>query len=61
MTNTTIKSMNILLEKNENRINAKVPARMKELIEVYAEKLNMSSSQYIKLALNERLEKDIKS
>ena len=59
MTSATSKSMNLLLEKNEDRINAKVHKKMKKMIREISIKLNMSDSQYIKLAISERLEKDI--
>jgi hypothetical protein len=52
--------MNILLEKPSIMISAKVPGRMKEMMEEAAAKLNMNFSQYMKLAIKERLEKDIK-
>jgi hypothetical protein len=51
--------MNLLLEKSESRISAKIPRRMKQLIASISEGYNMSESQYIKLAINERLEKDV--
>jgi hypothetical protein len=60
MTTATANSMNILIERPNLMISAKVPARMKELIESAANSLNMNSSQYIKLAIAERLEKDNK-
>lgn len=60
MTIATANSMNILIERPNLMISAKVPARMKELIESAANSLNMNSSQYIKLAIAERLEKDNK-
>ncbi len=59
MTTTTVNNMNLLLERNESRINAKVPKKMKELIEAVSERLNMNESQYIKLAIKDRLEKDL--
>lgn len=59
MTKTTSKRMNLLLEKSESRISAKIPRRMKQLIFGMSKKYNMSESQYIKLAINDRLEKDI--
>ena len=52
--------MNILIERPTIMISAKVPSRMKDLIENAANSLNMNSSQYIKLAIAERLEKDNK-
>jgi hypothetical protein len=58
MTITTSKSMNLLMEKNDVMISAKVPGRMKELIELAAVKHNMNFSQYMKLAIAERIEKD---
>ena len=59
MTVTTVKSMNLLLEKPEKMISVKIPSRMKVLIEASAASLNMNVSQYIKLAINDRLEKDL--
>ena len=59
MTLTTDKKMFLLMEKNEERINAKVSKRMKELILTCADKLNINESQYVKLAIAERLEKDL--
>lgn len=52
--------MNILLEKNDSHINAKIPRRMKELIVQISKHLNINESQYIKLAIKERIEKDLK-
>jgi len=60
MTNATTNSMNLLLEKPTTMISVKIPGKMKELIEASASSLNMNISQYIKLAINDRLEKDIK-
>jgi hypothetical protein len=60
MKTTTTNSMNILIERPSLMISAKVPARMKGLIEDAANSINMNSSQYIKLAIAERLEKDNK-
>jgi hypothetical protein len=59
MTDTTAKRMNLLLEKNEAHINAKVPNRMREMIRSMSKKLNMSESSYIKLAINNQLQKDL--
>lgn len=47
------------MEKNELRINAKVPKRMKTLLLKCAAKLKINESQYVKLAIAERLEKDL--
>lgn len=58
MTVTTVKSMNFLFERPDKMISVKIPAKMKKIIEESADALNMSMSQYIKLALIDRLEKD---
>lgn len=59
MTTATANSMNILLEKPDTMISAKVPGRMKDMMERAAGRLNMNFSQYMKLAIKERLEKDL--
>jgi len=59
MTATTVKRMNLLIQRNEARISIKVPAQMKLDVNENASKMNMSDSQYIKLAISERLEKDL--
>ncbi|MBV5313785.1 MAG: hypothetical protein JZU47_22625 [Prolixibacteraceae bacterium] len=51
--------MNLLIQRNEARISIKVPAQMKLDVNENASKMNMSDSQYIKLAISERLEKDL--
>jgi uncharacterized protein (DUF1778 family) len=61
MTTATTNSMNILLEKPSTMISAKVPGRMKDMLDEAAASLNMNVSQYIKLAIKERLEKDIRA
>jgi len=58
MTATTVKRMNLLIQRNEARISIKVPAQMKLDVNENASRMNMSDSQYIKLAISERLEKD---
>lgn len=58
MTTTTVNSMNLLIEKPTTMVSVKIPGKMKELIEASAASLNMNVSQYIKLAINDRLEKD---
>ncbi len=60
MTTPTANSMNILLEKPTKMVCAKVPLRMKEMVARAALKLNVNASQYIKIAIMERLEKDLK-
>lgn len=59
MTDTTVKRMNLLIQRNEARISIKVPAQMKHDVNENASRMNMSDSQYIKLAISERLEKDL--
>ena len=61
MTATTNNSMNLLLEKPNTMVSVKIPGKMKRLIEASAASLNMNVSQYIKLAISDRLEKDIKN
>jgi len=58
MTTTTPKRMNLLIQRNEARISIKVPGEMKKEVSLNADRMNMSDSQYIKLAISERLEKD---
>lgn len=58
MTDTTVKRMNLLIQRNEARISIKVPAQMKLDVNENASQMNMSDSQYIKLAISDRLEKD---
>lgn len=53
--------MNILFEKNDSHINAKVPLKMKNLIISLSKQLNINESQYIKLAIKEKIEKDLKN
>lgn len=54
----TVKRMNLLIQRNEARISIKVPGEMKKEVSENAQNMNMSDSQYIKLAISERLEKD---
>jgi len=58
MTMTTTNSVNLLIQRNEARISIKVPGVMKKKVSQNAERMNMSDSQYIKLAISERLDKD---
>lgn len=58
MTTTTSKRMDLLIQRNEARISIKVPAQMKREVGENARQMNMSDSQYIKLAISERLDKD---
>lgn len=56
----TSKILKLLLQKNDSAISVVIPAEMKQLIAEYAKIENMSESQYVKLAIVERLDKDIK-
>lgn len=61
MTTTTANSMNILLQKPDTMVSVKVPKEMKEQIEKAAALLNMTVSDYMRLVLNERVEKDLRA
>lgn len=61
MTTTTTNSMNILLQKPTTMVSVKVPKVMKDMLEKAAANLNMNVSDYMRLVLNERLEKDIRA
>ena len=56
----TSKILKLLLQKNDSAISVVIPSEMKQLIAEYAKVENMSESQYVKLAIVERLDKDIK-
>lgn len=58
MTTATNNSMNILLQKPTTMISVKVPQEMKETLEQAAASMQMTVSDYMRLALNERFEKD---
>ncbi|MFV0376876.1 MAG: hypothetical protein ACK5JD_06180 [Mangrovibacterium sp.] len=58
MNATTANRMNFLLQKNDDRINAAIPKEMRVLIKEVSARLKMSESNYIKMALAERLERD---
>lgn len=51
--------MNFLLQKNDDRINAAVPAEMRRLVQEIATRMNMNESAYIKLAIQNQLERDL--
>ena len=51
--------MNFLLQKNDDRINAAVPAEMRRLVQEIASSMNMNESAYIKLAIQNQLERDL--
>ena len=55
---TTVKCMKLLMQKNGAAISVMIPMEMKKLIAENAKKNSMNESQYIKLAIAERFEKD---
>lgn len=59
MTTTTTNRMNILLQKAEARINAKIPQSLYDAVEEKCLKLKVSKSLYLKMALSEKLERDL--
>lgn len=61
MTTATNNSMNILLQKPDTMVSVKVPKVMKNQIMKAAALLNMNVSDYIRLVLNERVEKDLRA
>ncbi len=59
MNTTTVNSMNFLLQRNNDRMNAAVPKAMRDLIKKISAQKNMSESSYIKMAVNNQLLKDL--
>lgn len=51
-------NLKLLMQKNESAISVMIPKEMKKLIAENAKKNGMIESQYIKLAIVERFEKD---
>lgn len=47
-----------ILEKSESRISIRLPKKMKKLAERKARTLNISVSQFVKLALIEKINND---
>lgn len=56
---TTLKCMKLLMQKNGAAISVMIPVEMKKLIAENAKKNSMNESQYIKLAIVERFEKEL--
>jgi hypothetical protein len=56
----TSKILKLLLQKNDSAISVVIPSEMKQLIAEFAKIENMSESQYVKLAIIERLDRDVK-
>lgn len=55
---TTGYNLKLLMQKNDSAISVMVPKEMKRMITENARKNSMIDSQYIKLAIVERFEKD---
>lgn len=60
MNTTTANSMNFLIQRNDDKINAAIPKAMRDMIKEEAGRLNVSESMYIKMALQEKLEREYK-
>jgi predicted DNA binding CopG/RHH family protein len=56
---TTTNSMNFLIQRNDDRINAAIPSEMRKLIKEVSSRKNMNESNYIKLALQNQLINDL--
>ena len=59
MKETTINSMNLLGKKNSARINTVVPSEVKRKLVEVSKRLEMSESQFIKIAVIEKLNQEI--
>lgn len=56
----TSKILKLLLQKNDSALSVVIPLEMKKLIAKCAKEDNMTESQYVKLAIIEKLDKDMK-
>ena len=54
----TVNRMKLLTQINDDNLNSSVPAELKSLVKEMAKLDNMNVSQWIKLALIEKLERD---
>lgn len=59
MSTATINSMNFLIQKNDDRINAAIPTEMRRLIKKMCDQKKVNESVYIKMALQNQLERDL--
>lgn len=59
MSTATANRLNFLVLKNDDRINAAIPKAMREKIKEVSKKLRVNESVYIKVALQNQLEKDL--
>jgi len=57
---TTTNRMNFTLQRNDAYLSLKVPREMRNLIKEYASHQNMSDSNYVKLAIQEKLNRETK-
>jgi len=55
----TVNRMKLLAQKNDSNVNASVPIELKKMVVEQSESDNMNVSQFIKMALIEKLERDI--
>nr|WP_321357218.1 hypothetical protein [uncultured Draconibacterium sp.] len=59
MSGTTVDSMNFHLQQVETKSDLRMSNAMKDAIERAAKKLQMKPSAYKRMAINERLQKDL--
>lgn len=53
----TVNRMKLLAQKNDDNVNASVPAELKKMVKDQSARDNMNVSQWMKLALIEKLER----
>ena len=59
MNTTTVKRMNLHMHKGGRTASFQIPSKMDELVEKFMTQNNMSFSAYIKLSVNNQLERDL--
>lgn len=57
----TVNRMKLLAQKNDDNVNASVPAELKSLVKEQASRDNMNVSQWMKMALIEKLEREFQT
>ena len=60
MNTATTNSMNFLTIKNDEKINAAVPKELRKQIQKMAAKKKMNESVYIKIAMINQIERDLR-
>ncbi len=60
MDKTTVKRLNLNLKKGGKTETFQCPTEMKAAIDAVAPKMGLDFSKYVKLAINNQLEKDLK-